>query len=124
MPYSPFTRLMAVLLVLGYAPAAVVGAMSNRSEDKRMFIPVAGPWLDLANRDCRTERCGPNENINKAMIITSGAVQGAGALMAIGSLLIPETRTVSEKAKAESEPGVKIVPVVGAYTGIGAMGRF
>lgn len=121
----PNTNLLSTgigLAALSYAPAAVVATISPRSEDKRLYIPVAGPWLDLANRGA--ER-GGNETVNKAMIITSGAVQGAGALMAIGSLLIPETKTVPTKAAAEVEkPSVKVVPIVGAFTGIGAMGRF
>ena len=109
-------------MILSYAPAAVIGATSARREDRRLIIPVAGPWLDLANRDCRTERCGANENVNKAMIITSGAVQGAGALMALGSLLIPERKTVHERVA--EKPGVQIAPMIGGITGISAVGRF
>jgi hypothetical protein len=113
------------LFILSYGPAAVAAATSSREADKRLFIPVAGPWLDLANRDCRGHRCGETEDVAKAMIITSGVVQGAAALMALGSLIIPETTTVSERKAADLKPSVKVLPVsFGAGAGIGAMGRF
>ena len=40
------------ILALGvpYAASVVVAATSDRSEDKHLYIPVAGPWMDLANR--------------------------------------------------------------------------
>ncbi len=125
---TPNTGLLgtgAGLFVLSYAPSAVIGATSNRDEDKRLFIPVAGPFLDLAERDCRARPCGENEDIAKAALITSGAVQGAGALMALGSLFIPEEKTVKTKPAEEAKPSVKILPVsFGAGAGIGAIGRF
>ena len=116
------------MFVLSYAPAAVIGAMSPRHEDKRLLLPVAGPWLDLKNRDCRGRSCGENEGLAKAALITSGVAQGAGALMMLGSLLIPEKSTVIEHTRAAAKaekPSVKIVPVsFGDGGGIGAIGRF
>jgi hypothetical protein len=112
--------------LLGYGPSAVVGAISPRSSDKSLFIPVAGPWMDLANRDCKAKSCGENETISKALIITSGAAQGLGALLTIGSLIIPETTTVRERTAAELKPSVKVFPVSfgGAGAGLGAIGTF
>jgi hypothetical protein len=125
----PNTTLLSTgtgLFLLSYGPAAVAAATSAREEDKRLFIPIAGPWLDLANRDCRARACGETEDVAKAMIITSGVVQGAGALMALGSLIIPETTTVaSERKAADLKPTVKILPMsFGAGAGVGAIGRF
>jgi hypothetical protein len=114
------------LFIMSYGPSVVAGAMSDRSEDKRLFVPVAGPWLNLAHRDCRANPCGETEDVARAMILTSGVVQGAGALMTLGSLLIPERTTISERPRgASAKPEVKVVPVsFGTGAGIGAVGRF
>lgn len=115
------------IFVVSYGASAVAGAISDRDSDKNLFIPVVGPWMDLADRNCSTaEPCGNREDINKAMIITSGVVQGAGVLMALGSLIIPETTTVTDKrTTAKTKPSVAVSPVsFGAGAGIGAVGRF
>ena len=115
------------IFVVSYGASAVAGAVSDREADKRLFIPVVGPWLDLGNRGCDVEACGSREDINKAMIVTSGIVQGAGVLMALGSLVIPESTTVTEKrttAKAH-KPEVHVTPLsFRAGAGFGAVGRF
>src|SRR5882762_4110338 len=38
--------------VVSYGPAVAVGAISDHKGDHNLFIPVAGPWIDLGNRDC------------------------------------------------------------------------
>lgn len=115
------------IFVVSYGASAVAGAISDRESDKNLFIPVVGPWMDLADRNCSTaEPCGNREDINKAMLITSGVVQGAGVLMALGSLIIPETTSVTERrTTAKNKPSVAVSPVsFGAGGGIGAIGRF
>lgn len=115
------------IFVVSYGASAVAGAISDRESDKNLFIPVVGPWMDLADRSCGTaEPCGNREDVNKAMIITSGVVQGAGVLMALGSLILPETTSVTEKrTTAKNKPTVAVSPVsFGAGAGLGAVGRF
>jgi hypothetical protein len=126
------------IFVLSYGSSVVAGAVSDRDEDKRLFIPVVGPWMDLANRDCGANPCGGTEDVAKAMIITSGIVQGAGVLMALGSLLIPESTSVSERTSAgtrarpsesahigATKPEIRFAPVsFAAGAGLGAVGRF
>lgn len=120
----------AGIFVLSYGSSVVAGAISDRDEDKRLFIPVVGPWLDLGQRDCTARGCGSNEDVAKAMIITSGVVQGAGVLVALSSLIIPEKSTVEERtttasAKKPEKPSVHVLPVsFAAGAGVGAVGRF
>lgn len=113
------------LFVLSYGGSVVGGAVSDRDEDKRLFIPVAGPWMNLADRSCTAANpCGENEDVAKAMVVTSGVVQGASVLLALGSLIIPETTRTRERSKAAG-PSIKILPM--SFTtgaGIGAVGRF
>ncbi|HEY3493240.1 MAG TPA: hypothetical protein VGK73_01085, partial [Polyangiaceae bacterium] len=56
----------AVTLGISYTPALVVGATSPLPEDRVLLAPVAGPWLDLANRDCRD--CS-NERANQLLLL-------------------------------------------------------
>lgn len=114
------------IFVVSYGASAVAAAVSDRDADKNLFIPVVGPWMDLGDRGCDTRGCGNREDINKAMIITSGIVQGAGVLMALSSLIVPESTSVSEKrTTAKAKPEVRVSPVsFGAGAGLGAVGRF
>jgi hypothetical protein len=75
-----------------YVPSVIVGTVSPRPVDQRLYIPVAGPWIDLAERP----GCGANhfacdrETTDKAWIVVSGTFQGAGALLTLASFAFPE----------------------------------
>ena len=53
-------------------------------------------------------------------------VQGVGVLMALSSLIIPETTSVKEtRSTAKTKPSVAVAPVsFGTGAGLGAIGRF
>lgn len=122
-PNRPLLSTGTSLFVVSYGASAVTAAISDRDEDKKLFIPVVGPWMDLADRNCEARGCGGNEDVNKAMLITSGVVQGAGVLLAVSSLFIPEK--VEERRVSKAKPEVKFAPVsFAAGGGIGAVGRF
>jgi hypothetical protein len=125
-PNRPLLGTGTGLFLMSYAPAAVIGAMSSRDDDRRLLIPVAGPWMDLEQRQCGARnRCPPDEDMNKALLVASGIVQGAGVLMILGGLIVPETTTVQERERLAKKPSVKFLPVsLGAGAGVGAIGRF
>jgi hypothetical protein len=125
-PHSTLLSTGVGLFVIGYGSSVVAGAVSNRDEDKNLFIPVVGPWMDLADRDCGSRGCGGNEDLAKAMIVTSGIVQGAGVIMGLSSLFIPETTSVKEERRSAAvKPTVRVTPVsFGAGAGAGVVGRF
>jgi hypothetical protein len=116
------------IFVLSYGSSVIAGAVSDRDSDKKLFIPVVGPWMDLADRSCTgANPCGNNEDVAKAMIITSGVVQGAGVLMALSSLIIPESTSITERTRTAklTKPEVHVLPVsFAAGAGVGAVGRF
>jgi hypothetical protein len=114
------------IFAISYGASLVVAAVSERDADKNLFIPVVGPWIDLGDRGCDSSPCGSREDIDKAMIITSGIVQGAGVLMALGSLVIPESTSITERrTTARSKPEIRVTPVsFAAGAGLGAIGRF
>jgi hypothetical protein len=114
-------------LGLSYVPALVVGIESTLPEDRYLFAPVAGPWIDFAKRDCPT--CN-HEQLNKVLLVTDGIIQGVGALEIVGSFFFVEHTTVSRTASDDSdEPKsdfqLHVVPtrVAGAY-GLAAIGKF
>ncbi len=101
-----------IMFGLSYGTSVLVGASSDREGDQHLFVPVAGPWMDLANRGpCPSTGCG-NEVANKVLLVTSGLFQAAGVLQILGGFLFPETRTVTRTV------GVQIAPTAGP-TGIG-----
>ena len=125
------------ILAVGYVPAAAVGLLSDHKGDANLLIPVAGPWIDLATRDCSGSvtltydgpvedssgnRCGSNST-EQAALIVDGIVQGIGTLGLIGSLVIPERRLMTW---ASPSPNFTFVPTSFAGRGMGAVaaGRF
>ncbi|HWA77956.1 MAG TPA: hypothetical protein VG937_36730 [Polyangiaceae bacterium] len=112
-------------LGLSYVPALVVAIESSENADKNLYIPVAGPWMDVATRDCPT--C-EHETANKVLLVTDGIFQGIGALQLIGSFLFVETRTNAALAKphAQKASAFQIAPTrlpEGGY-GLAAHGAF
>jgi hypothetical protein len=108
-------------------PAVIVAIESSEPVDENLYIPVAGPWIDYARRDCTT--CA-HETTNKVLLVTDGVFQGLGALQIVGSFLFMETRTTtSAAAKREhttASYSFKLTPArfeTGAY-GLAARGSF
>jgi hypothetical protein len=108
-----------------YVASVIVAASSDRTEDKNLYIPVAGPWMDFANRSgcghAGEPSCG-TETAYKVLLIGNGILQGVGALEIVGSFIFPETRTVSASS---SERRVLVTPYyVGSSYGLAAFARF
>lgn len=103
-----------------YIPSMIVAASSDHSGDSALYVPIVGPWMDLARRDigCPYGRC-QNDASNKVLLVASGVFQGLGALQIMGGFLFPTTRTVTQIA------GVQVVPSVdSSQVGLTAVGRF
>jgi hypothetical protein len=129
------TLLTSGILTLGltYGAGALVAATSNRDADHRMFVPVVGPWIALANRgDCggATGRSCDTETTYNVLIVADGIGQGLGAFMIIDAFLNPErltfSRTRTAVAKPLTKPTVRFSPAslpAGGY-GVLAAGIF
>lgn len=109
----------ASLLAGTYAATAIVN-YAGPSRDDNLYIPVVGPWMNLADRNCDT--CD-NETRNKILIAGSGVLQGAGALLTLGSFIFPEK---VETARIEAGPvKINFTPTTArGGAGIGAVGTF
>ena len=121
---------------LSYVPAVIVAGTSPQAADNHLYIPVAGPWMDLADRPA----CGapaptegdmnvPSsipcdaETTNKVLLGVDGVFQGIGALTTLVGLLSPERE---EEPVTTGKPTVHVTPArmgVGGY-GIAAFGNF
>jgi hypothetical protein len=100
-----------VLLALSYGPSAYVGAQASQDYDRVLAIPVAGPWMDLAQRPACIEPTLPIkppvdpctfENLARGLLITSGAIQGLGTILTVVGL---PTHSEIVKEGPPAEPG-------------------
>ncbi len=82
-----------VLFGASYGAAAIAASQSERDADRRLYVPLVGPWLDLADRgDCPIENQScDDETTNKVLIIGDGVLQAAGALLILDAALFPRT---------------------------------
>jgi hypothetical protein len=114
------------LFALGvpYVASVIVAASSDREEDKNLYIPVVGPWMDYANRGSCGQAGAPTcdkETVYKILLVGNGILQGVGALEIVGSFFFPETRTVT----VGSDRRVFVSPYyVGTGYGVSAFARF
>ena len=89
-------------------------------DNSTLYVPVVGPWLNLARRDseCPNGRC-MGDTPNKVLLAVDGVFQGIGVLQVLGGFLFPTTRTVTQTA------GVQVLPSVGVHqVGLTAVGAF
>jgi hypothetical protein len=116
----------ALLFAVGYVPAVAVGAGSGLAVDKRLYIPVAGPFLDLAQRkECVVGNLNCNfEIVNKFLLATDGIIQSFGILTALAGLIMTTEAPVVTTAFRGPE-GVRVLPVIAqGQAGLVAEGRF
>ena len=127
-PNLPIVIGGVVAFVGAYGASIAVAAANSSSADNNLYIPVAGPWLDLQNRP----GCGgPNEpscsreDGSRALLVVSGIFQGLGVLTIALGLVVPEKRHTIVSAKAE-KPSVHVFPAQVSRDGYGlaAAGRF
>jgi hypothetical protein len=83
-----YPLLLGGLLTFGltYGASVVVAAEVNTHADNFLYIPVVGPWIDLAERPSCGGRLEPRcstEGGRKALLAVSGILQGAGVLAAV-----------------------------------------
>ena len=105
---------------VSYIPSMIVAASSNQPGDTTLFVPIVGPWMDLAQRDsgCPYGRCARDTG-NKVILVMDGVFQGLGALQIAGGFLFPTTRTVTQVASVHVLPSVSATQV-----GLTAVGAF
>lgn len=130
-PNRPLLATGALMLVAPYTAGAIVAASNDRDYDDNLWWPVAGPWIDLAERPTGLFDGGSAEDWNQVLLIGSGVAQGVGVALMITSLIVPEKRSspamtsARERSLAASKPRVTVTPItVRGGSGLGAAGTF
>jgi hypothetical protein len=112
-----------VLLGGSYLASVAVAATSTHQGDHYLYLPVAGPWLDLADRGAcgaGTTSCD-KETWNKALLVGDGILQGLGALSIVMSLF---TSQRSARATAKATVFVKPTALGRGTPGLAVLGTF
>ena len=111
---------------ISYIPAIAVAASSGVSADRALYVPFAGPWLDLTQRpSCTPATCNP-EPTAKVLLVIDGVVQALGGLTVIGGFLIKTHETTTARRTANLRPTLRLSPQQmgnGGY-GVLALGTF
>ncbi|MGO9839272.1 MAG: hypothetical protein ACLP1X_34250 [Polyangiaceae bacterium] len=114
------------IFALSYLPAVVVGATSGLNADRALFVPIAGPWIDLTQRP----GCAPGVSCNgedtaKVFIVVDGVFQAIGALTIIGGFLSTAHETTTVRT-ADLRPTLHLTPAQMGQGGYGmqAIGTF
>ena len=108
-----------------YVPSVLVGVVNDNSYDKRLYIPVLGPWLDLAERPgCGgfgQSTCGAEAGY-KVLLIVSGGLQGLGGVLTALGLTLPERQVLVPPAIAKG-PTLHVLPASVGRGGYGMEAR-
>jgi hypothetical protein len=112
------------LFGVSYGAALIVASTSNLDADDHMVVPIAGPWMNLADRPSRSspDVDRDRETTNRVLIVADGIGQALGAGLIVGSFLFPERRTTVRQVASHE---VHIVPMTGpGGHGVAAIGHF
>jgi hypothetical protein len=97
----------ALAFLGAYVPSLVVAASSDHDDDEWLYVPLAGPWIDLASRGCgdgpQTPTCGTN-GFERAALIGSGVVQALGVIGIVASFAMPQKRMVTHATTLNFAP--------------------
>ena len=115
-PNLPMIGTGALGLFLSYVPAVIVASRSNVSSDNDLYIPVIGPWIDIADRP----GCGPGfiscraETADQVLLVIDGIFQAWGVGAALAGIIVKD-RAAATKATAT----VRFAPAHVGATGYG-----
>ena len=118
-PNRPLLITGGLILAGTYATTAALAANEGSIRDHDLYIPIAGPWINLASRDSS----GDNNTRDTVLIAGSGILQAVGAGMFITSFFVPEKIPT---ATIQAGPvKMRFTPTAGAGAGgVGAFGTF
>jgi hypothetical protein len=109
-----------VLLGVPYLTSVIVAASSNHQGDSHLFVPLAGPWMDFADRGpCPAGANCDTEATNKVLLGADGVLQALGALEIIGAFVMPERRMTATMHSTALNADVTFTPAKVGGTGYG-----
>jgi hypothetical protein len=128
-PNTPLLKAGVVGFAFSYLPGVFVASQSSQSADNNLYIPVVGPWMDIAHRPTCGVPGGPacnTESAAKGAIAVSGAFQGLGVLVFALGLALPDHEILVAKTARTGETKVSVSAVsIGADGyGVAAVGSW
>ena len=118
----------ALVFAGSYGASVIVAGSSNRKGDDRLWVPVMGPWLDLADRgSCPIEMSScDHETTDKVLLIADGIFQAAGVLAMVDGIMQPvhRRRTVIEAREEYRKTRIAPASLGHATPGFVVMGHF
>jgi hypothetical protein len=115
------------IIAASYIPPVIVAATSERNGDEYLYIPVAGPWIDLGERG----GCGPNpcgeEAVYKTLLVATGIAHLVGTGLVVSSFIIPERNERIERTRtvtASTKPVIVPAQLGRSGAGFAVVGRF
>ena len=83
-PSAAYVASGTIALSLGYGVATVVALSTTYDADRLLFIPIAGPWIDLGLRPPSTTE----ENWARLGLVVDGVAQIAGLVLLVTGLVM------------------------------------
>lgn len=118
-PNRPLLITGSALLVGTYATTAAVSGANGPVADRDLYIPIVGPWINIADRD--TNR--PDNTRDTLLIAGSGVLQGIGAALIVTSIFVPESVPAARISAGNVK--MQVTPTAGYGSGgLGAVGTF
>ena len=120
-PNRPLLYTGVALGVSTYVVTAALSAAGQRAADRDLFVPLAGPFMNLSNRNCARD-C-TTDTQDTVTIATSGALQLVAVGLIITSAFVPEK--VSAGHFQAGPVKMLVTPTAAANGGgVGAVGTF
>jgi hypothetical protein len=123
LPNRELLRLGASTFLVPYVSSVIAAAAVEGTSKTYLVIPLAGPWLTLATRNCAPIDPCNLQALGGALLILDGALQALGAGTLLAAFFVPERErvpvgiTVKDTTIAPTQIGAS------GY-GLGATGRF
>lgn len=118
-PNRPMLYTGSSMLLSSYVITATftaVQGLRDANGNQPTYIPVAGPWMHLANSNMTL--------LDKGLLAGSGVAQGVGLGIGLLSLVVPERVPAATIEAGGVKVHVAVTPLGRGSAGIGAVGQF
>ena len=124
---APMFTTGALVFAASYGASVIVAASSDDERgNRRLYVPVVGPWLALNDRgscDITKSSCD-HETTAKVLLVADGIFQAAGLIAMVDGILQPTTRRVVTRS-AKRDTKIHMTPTAtNGNPGLAVLGKF